>query len=288
MSQVWDVDTIVPGTTTPAGDIVKITDAFEALRTLHSGSSAPTDTVAYMFWADTTTGLLKIRNAANSAWLTLGTLTSVGNEVKTTVASAATPDIFAVTVGNLVDYTGTTTCTGFAAAPLAAARRTLLCAGAAPFTAGANMLINGVASGVTYTCAAGDQVDAVAITTTQFRLTIRRADGGDATQGVSIINSQSAAYTTLIGDRNKTIWHPTADNNARTFTIDSNANVPYPVGTLITFINEINTVTIAITTDTLVLSPGGTTGSRTLAANGIAIARKVSAARWYISGSGLT
>lgn len=101
-------------------------------------------------------------------------------------------------------------------------------------------------------------------------------------------NSQSAAYTTVIGDAQKHILHPTADNNARTFTIDSNANVPYPIGTCITFINQINTVTISITSDTLTLAGSGSTGSRTLAANGIATAIKVGTTSWVISGIGLT
>lgn len=101
-------------------------------------------------------------------------------------------------------------------------------------------------------------------------------------------NSQSAAYTTVFSDGEKHILHPTTDNNARTFTIDSNANVAYPVGTAITFVNEINTLTIAITADTLVLAGAGTTGSRTLAANGIATALKTGTTKWLISGTGLT
>lgn len=101
-------------------------------------------------------------------------------------------------------------------------------------------------------------------------------------------NSKSAAYTTILTDGGKHIYHPSGDNNARTFTIDSNANVAYPIGTTLTFVNEINTVTIAITADTLVLAGTGSTGSRTLAANGIATALKVGTTRWYISGTGLT
>lgn len=101
-------------------------------------------------------------------------------------------------------------------------------------------------------------------------------------------NSQSTAYTTVLSDQGKHILHPTADNNARTFTIDSNANVAYPIGTAITFVNQINTVTIAITSDTLVLAGAGTTGSRTLAANGIATALKIASTTWIISGTGLT
>ncbi|HUX02615.1 MAG TPA: hypothetical protein VMY35_16770 [Phycisphaerae bacterium] len=101
-------------------------------------------------------------------------------------------------------------------------------------------------------------------------------------------NSQSAAYTTVAADAGKTILHPDTDNNARTFTIDSNANVAYPVGTVITFVNMINTVTIAITSDTMYLAGAGTTGSRTLAAYGVATAIKVTSTSWIISGNGLT
>ena len=42
----------------------------------NSGSTEPTTMYAYQWWADTTTGLLKQRNAANSAWITIGTLAS--------------------------------------------------------------------------------------------------------------------------------------------------------------------------------------------------------------------
>jgi hypothetical protein len=101
-------------------------------------------------------------------------------------------------------------------------------------------------------------------------------------------NSQSAAYTTVLGDIGKHILHPASDNNARTFTIDSNANVAYPIGTAITFVNLVNTVTIAITSDTMYLAGPGTTGSRTLAAYGVATALKVGTTTWIISGTGLT
>lgn len=101
-------------------------------------------------------------------------------------------------------------------------------------------------------------------------------------------NSKSAAYTTVLADANKHILHPVADNNARTFTIDSNANVPYPIGTTLTFVNEINTVTIAITSDTLMWAGVGTTGSRTLAVYGEATALKITTTKWMLSGVGLS
>jgi hypothetical protein len=102
-------------------------------------------------------------------------------------------------------------------------------------------------------------------------------------------NSQSAAYTLVLADSGKHIFHPAADNNARTFTIPANSSVPYPIGTAITFINmAAANVTIAITSDTLTLSPGGSTGSRTLATNGSATCIKIASTQWLISGSALT
>jgi hypothetical protein len=103
-------------------------------------------------------------------------------------------------------------------------------------------------------------------------------------------NSKSTAYTLVLEDAGKHIFHPSADTTARTFTIPANSSVAYPIGTALTFINQngAGVVTIAITTDTMRLSPAGTTGSRTLAANGSATCVKVTDTEWLISGSGLT
>jgi hypothetical protein len=103
------------------------------------------------------------------------------------------------------------------------------------------------------------------------------------------VNSQSGAYTAVLADAGKTIFHPASDNNARTFTIPANSSVAYPVGTVLTFVNlAAADVTIAITDDTLYLAGPGTTGSRTLAEYGIASAVKLASTTWLISGNGLT
>jgi hypothetical protein len=121
----------------------------------------------------------------------------------------------------------------------------------------------------------------------------RAAAGVIAVEGVSLypsipVTNKSAAYTAVLADANTGIRHPASDNNARTFTIPANGSVAYPIGTVLTFLNEINTVTLSITTDTLVMAETGLTGSRTLAADGLATAWKVDTTRWYISGVGLT
>ena len=53
---------------------------------------------AYQWWADTTTGLLKIRNAANSAWVTIGTLASA-NLGLLPLAGGTMTGVLAVTAG---------------------------------------------------------------------------------------------------------------------------------------------------------------------------------------------
>ena len=116
------------------------------------------------------------------------------------------------------------------------------------------------------------------------------ADGTDQVGFKNIPqNSQSASYTLVLADAGKHIFHPSTDANARTFTIPSNANVAYPIGTALTFVNmTAAVVTIAITTDTMYLSSTGGTGSRSLAIYGSATALKMTTTTWLISGSNLT
>jgi hypothetical protein len=115
-------------------------------------------------------------------------------------------------------------------------------------------------------------------------------DGTDAVGFRNVpINSQSAAYTAVLADSGKAIFHPSTDANARTFTIPANASVAYPLGTVLTFLNMTSqVVSIAITTDTMYLAGTGTTGTRSLAQYGMASAIKMTSTTWLISGNGLT
>ncbi len=49
-----------------------INNAIAAVISNSSGASSPINPIAFQFWVDTTNNLLKIRNAANNAWITLG------------------------------------------------------------------------------------------------------------------------------------------------------------------------------------------------------------------------
>ena len=115
-------------------------------------------------------------------------------------------------------------------------------------------------------------------------------DGTDAVGFRNIpINSQSTAYTAVLADSGKCIFHPSTDANARTFTIPANGSVAYPIGTAISFVNMTSqVVSIAITSDTMYLAGTGTTGTRSLAQYGTATALKMTSTTLIISGAGLT
>ena len=99
------------------------------------------------------------------------------NLSRATVASHATTADIWLAAGNQINWTGTATTTAFPNAPQGGVERTLICAGACSFTAGANMIIDGVASGETVTCAAGDQMIVKAISTTSYKLSRIKLDG---------------------------------------------------------------------------------------------------------------
>jgi hypothetical protein len=77
-----------------------LNNALSAIVSQNSGATEPATMYAYQWWADTTTGLLKIRNAANNGWVTVGTLASANlgllasaGTLTAALGSASTPGI---------------------------------------------------------------------------------------------------------------------------------------------------------------------------------------------------
>jgi hypothetical protein len=72
MSQIWSP----PDSTTLQSQalVTDLPNMAASLRSNHSGATAPTSTVAYMWWADTANGLLKMRDSANTGWWVMGVL----------------------------------------------------------------------------------------------------------------------------------------------------------------------------------------------------------------------
>lgn len=234
---------------------------------------------------DTTNARIGINKTPGSYDLDVNGATNVGGiltfgTLSATSLGASTSTITGLTVNN--SPTASDDYLAYYSAADGAIRKATVASIAASATAGVSSL-NGLTGGLSIAQGSGISVS---------------AGGSSVTVGLSdaqltsniVQNSKSAAYTTVLTDGEKHILHPSADTTARTFTIDSNANVAYPIGTAITFVNQnsAGTVTIAITSDTMRLAGPGTTGSRTLAANGIATALKIATTEWIISGTGLT
>ena len=100
----------------------------------------------------------------------------------------------------------------------------------------------------------------------------------------------TTTYTLVSADIGRHILHPTSATAAATIIIPSSASVFFPLGAVITIINQVSagTVTLSCTTDTLVFANDGSTGNRTLAAPALATVIKVDTGQWMISGAGVT
>lgn len=92
-------------------------------------------------------------------------------------------------------------------------------------------------------------------------------------------------YTLLASDAGKHIYVTTTG----TVTIPANGTTAFPIGTTIVIASANGvTTTVSITTDTLRLANSASTGSRTIASNGMATLLKLTSTLWIISGNGVT
>jgi hypothetical protein len=71
-----------------------LNNALAAIVSQNSGATEPATMYAYQWWADTTTGLLKIRNAANNGWVTLFQLDGEWSTLAVENGTAAAPSIY--------------------------------------------------------------------------------------------------------------------------------------------------------------------------------------------------
>ena len=81
-----------------------VNNVLDAIQTTNSGSSEPATKVAYMLWADTTNNLLKVRNGANNAWISLGSI----NTTNLGLAGLASPTFTGTVTAPELDLTGNT------------------------------------------------------------------------------------------------------------------------------------------------------------------------------------
>lgn len=185
--------------------------ALQALQSTNSGATAPSETYPYMLWADTTSGWVKQRNAADSAWIKRW---PIGTGAAADIASATTLDLTSNSASSgTIRVTGTTTTT---AITLEDGQTRLLRAAAAwPITHSASLVCPG---GVSYTCTAGDIILAIGEASSVVRLAIWKADG---TPVVSSGSTQIQPISASVGSNALTISASALSLDFRSTTLGS-------------------------------------------------------------------
>jgi len=155
---------------------------------------------------------------------TLDTNNYAINTSYATVASNSTISPIWDATGNIIDFTGTETITDFPEAPQAGVSRTLICAGASVFTHAGNISVQGSS---TFTAEVGDEVTVTAITTTTFKLTIKKADGEAVTTGlVADFDNEVASTPSVTLNTAKITFDSTSSTKLGTIEESAEVNVP--------------------------------------------------------------
>ena len=121
-----------------------LNNALSAIVTVNSGATEPSTTFAHQLWVDTANSVLKIRNAADNAWITTGVSITASN----TFTGDLTGNVVGNVTGNLVgNVTGDLTGNADSADTLSTARTISLSGdvvGSASFDGSANIDIDTV------------------------------------------------------------------------------------------------------------------------------------------------
>ena len=158
-----------------------LNNALLAIATVNSGSTEPSTTFAHQLWVDTSSSVLKIRNAADNAWITTG--------VSITASNTFTGDLTGNVTGNLTgnvtgNVTGDLTGNADTATILATARTISLSgdvAGSASFDGSGDITISTTA-----------QIDSIALGTDTTGDYVQSISGGT---GVTITGGTGEGST---------------------------------------------------------------------------------------------
>ena len=84
-----------------------LNNALLAIATVNSGSTEPSTTFAHQLWVDTSSSVLKIRNAADNAWVTTGISITASNTFTGNLTGDVTGNLTGNVTGNVIgDLTG--------------------------------------------------------------------------------------------------------------------------------------------------------------------------------------
>ena len=166
-----------------------------------SSAHGPSDTITQV---DSETGTSTTQKVFTAERVKQAIRALIGQK-GSSVASAASPDIWAGKDGDFIHITGTTGITDFADAPVAGAYRWLYFDGAVLLTNSAALDVQG---GANYTTAAGDLVLVRADTVSTFILTVFKADGTPVVSVTPVFSEEfTSAEQTITTAGSLTIAH---------------------------------------------------------------------------------
>lgn len=228
-------------------------------------------------YANTTTGNISIGSGLTTGQLNIAT-----------VGTGATP----ISIGHTnatIGITGNTTVTGTLTS-------TSTIQGTTGTLTGSTLAINGSSPTISSTSASAasiftSTVTGITVGSSTIKSTLFPADGtidsATASAGYmgmpQITTSVSRSFAATDAGQ-----HIFVNTNGTTQTIPANNTVAFPIGTTIVVVNGSGVSTsIAITTDTLRLANSTSTGTRSLASNGMCTLLKIASTTWIASGNGL-
>jgi len=118
--------------------------------------------------------------------------------------------------------------------------------------------------------------------------TVTNAHDGAGYMGMPQVSVTSGGRTLAATDAGKHIYVTT--NNSQAIAIPANGTTAFPIGTTIVIVvgNGVTGTTVTITTDTLRLANSSSTGTRSIASNGMGTLLKINTTEWILSGNGVT
>jgi hypothetical protein len=161
-----------------------LNNALAAIATVNSGATEPSTTFAHQLWVDTANSLLKIRNAANTDWITFGVSISSSNVFTGNLTGDVTGNLTGNVTGNV---TGDLTGNADTATTLATARTISLSgdvAGSASFDGSGDITITTTA-----------QIDSIALGTDTTGDYVQSISGGT---GVTITGGTGESSTPVV------------------------------------------------------------------------------------------
>ena len=157
-----------------------LNNALLAIATVNSGSTEPSTTFAHQLWVDTSSSVLKIRNAADNAWITTGVSITASNTFTGNLTGNVTGNLTGNVTGNV---TGDLTGNADTATTLATARTISLSgdvAGSASFDGSGDITISTTA-----------QIDSIALGTDTTGDYVQSISGGT---GVTITGGTGEGF----------------------------------------------------------------------------------------------